>query len=70
MNMQDWTMTSKVTAASVAGAVAWVFVQVMNQYFLAGNPMNDMLSSGIPVTAALVAAYLTRPSKGDVAKVV
>lgn len=71
MNMQDWVPSGKVSAAGIAGMAVFLAILIANQYvgFFAGNPIDGPLASGLPVLAALLAAYFRPPTTGDVGKV-
>lgn len=71
MNMQDWTPSSKVTAAGIAGTAVFLAILILNQYVpaFAANPIDGPLASGLPFFAAMVASYCTRPGTSDVAVV-
>lgn len=69
MNMSDWTPSGKVTAAGVAGTFVFLLVLALNQYvpFFVDNPIDGPLGSGLPLLAAMLAAYFTQPNAKDVA---
>lgn len=71
MQMQDNAPSAKVTAGGAAGIAVSALIYILNQYvpFFQHNPIDAALAAMLTTLAASAAAYLTRPSKGDVAKV-
>lgn len=71
MNMQDNAPTAKVTAAGIAGTAVTALIFILNLYvpFFEAKPIDAALASLLTTLAASAAAYITSPSKGDVATV-
>lgn len=69
--MQDWTPTSKVTAGGITGAAIFLAILFVNQYvpFFHANPLDGPLASGLPFLGAMIASWVTTPSRSDVAVV-
>jgi hypothetical protein len=71
VNMQDNAPSAKVTAAGIAGTAVTAVIYGLNLYvpFFKTTPIDAALAAMLTTLAASAAAYLTTPSKGDVAVV-
>jgi hypothetical protein len=69
--MQDNAPSAKVTAGGVAGTLVTAVVYILNTYvpFFRATPIDAALAALLTTLFASAAAFITRPSKGDVAKV-
>lgn len=70
--MQDNAPSAKVTAAGIAGTAMTAVIFILNTYvpYFERKPIDAALATLLTTLCVSLAAYLTSPSKGDVAKVV
>lgn len=67
MNMSSAAPSQKVTASSLAMTAATIVVWVINRYIIPADPLPGDISAVIVTFVGAAVAYLTPPSKRDVA---
>lgn len=65
--MQSAAPSQKVTASSLAMTATTILVWVLNHYLIPGDPLPGDISAVIVTFVGSAVAYMTPPSKRDVA---